>query len=836
MNSPETDRSKLGRKVEGMYAAMNALVERLDAALDPPRLLAELEVERLSAEEPDTARMLMLAAIPRILSIGILKVLEPGQDTAALERALARLQELGHVGPSIDGLRLHDAVRRALLSAWRDSANVEEYDGHATRLVTHFEKEFGLARQQRYHLRRAAPVLSAANPDRHVLIATRVEARLVGSIREAMYHAARLSARDLHELLVRQSAAVEEDGRVLDVAAHELDKLIIEGDFRTDRLDRPAVDLVPAKMQLWLEYWLARLQRQLGQEYLKGAEEVLVRISSESDDAELKQWSTADLGAVYESQYRLAEALQAYISECDLTEQSGVDTWNLATSYLRVGYLQQRLELLPAAEISLSRATRAAYKQDNPSRVIEATILSSQVLTDLGRWEEAAAIALDGLDASRRLPSARLADGLSLIDDLTTHDLITTGFMYLFRGADAELFYVVTHSCPVPRTFDSETTALLDRAQQLIEGGMFRQAKTILEKFPNEIQRPELQLEHGFRKAFLHESVGEWEEAIAVWDRMIEAALAIEREPWDDTAARSNRVQDLFELGRFEEVIEVTTSLAEGWSNFGFEAAAAEERALAAKAHVRLGHLDEARRILQGDTALAGEVPDLAMRHDDVRVDLAETTGALDEALGLLSKLAQSAEARLDHVAAAQLHARSAAQRVMRGAWSEAAMSADCSAELARRVQARDAWVTTKAQSDAANHGRRGIELLLEGTGDRRDDLDLARSELTQAITEHESSWYLLHRYYVSSELADWSMAVADLVRLTQLSPAWISERWLDKQLAAARAELDATSSGNAVVGLAKTVGGALFPPARQLFGRGQAQRRARRRRTESDD
>src|SRR5712672_3674389 len=175
--------------------ATTQLLERLQSAADPERVVLELTLDALDNTDPAFARCVRRCALPRQLHAEIVEVLnrseEDSQDPAEL---LERVGQLSFVLRRSDGdLVFHDTVRDLMLADWRREENRAELESLTASLVEYYEAQHREVADLEQSLLRVSGVIRRVSPDRHVQLTHALESRLLAPLIEAIYHASHVS-------------------------------------------------------------------------------------------------------------------------------------------------------------------------------------------------------------------------------------------------------------------------------------------------------------------------------------------------------------------------------------------------------------------------------------------------------------------------------------------------------------------------------------------------------------------------------------------------------------------------------------------------------------------
>src|SRR3954468_884990 len=101
-------------------AATTQLLERLEAAVDPERLVLDLTLEALAQTDPDFEHFVRRCALPHRLDAEVAELLSRDLPDADPVRLLERVRGLTFVLRRGDGdLAFHDTVRELMTAEWR---------------------------------------------------------------------------------------------------------------------------------------------------------------------------------------------------------------------------------------------------------------------------------------------------------------------------------------------------------------------------------------------------------------------------------------------------------------------------------------------------------------------------------------------------------------------------------------------------------------------------------------------------------------------------------------------------------------------------------------------
>jgi tetratricopeptide (TPR) repeat protein len=764
---------------EGKPLSLAELVESIKQSSDPALELVERTIEQARTTDPELADALRFCAIPKWFdakTIGVLRGRpEASEENQRLLEGVTRYSFV--VARAQGGYMYHDSTRDPLLRDWRTHpARREEFETLAGRLVAYHERLFDNARGLQDLLRRHASILRRANQARFLLIAAEVQRRLLQPLQEALHYERQISGPAVREFINRNSDAIEADGRLAKVVADRL-HAYLEGE--TGGSDEP--------WYRWLRYWEARLLRGRGRGGAAEAEKLLRGLLEDAKgDTKLLTWVLSDLGNALLQLDRFAEAQTMLERELEVAERTGVDRWNLPSSYSRVGTLDYSLDRLDQAEARYRRAKELADSIGNVDMQIYTRLNLGDVLRDLGDLEGALVLAFEALDIARARPSG--------IDQLPAHATIAETFLRLFVTQDRWLMDTTHHEALELSTLPPGSTPELVMHSRYVDllrdSGQLQRAEAELrelEQHPAVGADPGARVEVLFRRAMLEEDLGDLEQAVDTYTRLIdEARVAGFESSYNSVAATSNRGMQLVQVGRWEEAGDDLEVAAQGWAAMGHDRLVALIRIHQADSAGRQGRFEDGRQLL----AAAREV--LQSGTSAHTSALYHISGHLDEREGHL-EAAQANYRRaleLDHT---HHRAREAGKELVhlitvaarRGSWEEAAELADEASRLWRGIDETARQPPDPRRQAADRFNARGLRMLLTATDSRRERLTVARELFEQAIEQvDDNPWYRLNLSYASAALESWGQAAAELEDTLRQCPPWLPTTWLRKRLA----------------------------------------------------
>lgn len=755
------------------------LVESVKRSANPALEPVERAIEQARAIDEELADAIRYCAIPRWFDAETIGVLRDRPDAPEEnQRLLDELTGFSFVTARPRGGYLyHDSTRDPLLLDWQTNPDrQDEFKRLTGRLVAHHERSFQRARGLQRLLGQHAAVLRQANEPRFLRIAAAVERLLLEPVQEALYVEQLVSGDSVREFMNRNADAIQADARLAKVVA----------DWLHDYLQQ-AVDGRDELWHLWLRYWQARLLSGSGVQGAAEAERLLGELRQDAErDTRLLVWVLADLGGALHQQARFGEASEIYRQELEVSERTGVDEWNLPSAHSRIGSLDYALDRLDAAVGHYQKARQAADRIGNVTIRIFSRLNLAYVLCDLGDLSGAFTAAFEALDIARGQPPST--------DQLPQHAAIAEVFMRLFVRYDrwlADTAYAEAVGLSTVPPGSTPELLLHSRYVDLLrESGQLRRAEVELqrlEQHPAAAADPSAGVEVLFRRAMLQEELGDLEQTIAIYTRLIDEANSAGFESsFNRVAAVSNRGMRLVQVGRWEEAAADLDEAARRWGAMGHDRLVALIRVNQADASSRQGRFDEAGRLLEeaGAVLLAG--------HSAYEPDFHHMRGHVLERQGRLEQARTSYRRALDLNRARRrdretgkelVHLITVAAR--RGRWEEAATLADEASALWTRLEQEAKQPPDTRREDADRFNARGLRTMLTASENPRQQLLEARELFEQAIEQvGDNFWYRLNLSYASAALESWGRAAEELDKALRVRPAWLPAGWLKTRLA----------------------------------------------------
>lgn len=764
-------------------SSLAAFLESLGTAANPEKEIITRLVVQIRDNQPELAEAIQYCAIPRRFDAEIIGVLRQApEDREMNERLLERVLSFSFVRTRTGGFYAYDdSTRDALLEDWSENRQ-EQFDLLNQYLVAYYQKRYERTKVLARDLVAVAPIVGKANSNRYLQLASAAETRLVAPLLEALYHETLRSAEAGYNLF-QQCFLDYESKRRLTIC----DSLLTATRSYLERLPPHSGR---GKWLKWIQYWKARLERELRRS--KEAERLLFELLRQLDQTpktkaneytQLRLWTLSELGLALQEQSKLKEASDKYLGAVTLAEKTLEDPYNLPVWYYRLAGLHFSLDENDQAVLWYQKAIASA-KDKNLYLAVHSRLDLSAALFASGRQKEASTAALEALHIAR----TRLAD------DKSVHRFVNQQFMTI----------VARHEPPVLDTLFSEGKSLLAElgdsvasfefrlhyVAQLRQGGQLKRAEQEfleLERLEgNDKQaKPGLLLE----KALIRDEQGRQLEVVESYDELAHKATEDEN-VWHYAAALSNRGMANYKLARWKAAESDLQAAISHWEKVGYEKLAAFVRIPLAAVFRKRGEISRAEEMLRivADKLGEGNTLYIAEYHDeyaDLLRDQALTNKARSQYEKSL-KIIQSFEQREQ---AARIRLDLAGLAADEGAWEEAREHTNKALKLWQELAAFDHYRPTSDAEKADQINAKGALLFLSEAKDRRELVEQAASEFRKACElVPENCWYQLNRAYACAELADWSEAVKASEAALKSAPASLASSVLYERLAQYRA------------------------------------------------
>jgi len=769
MSDQDTPRSR--------HESIVNLVKSIEEAENPEQFLLKLTVERVRQKDVELAEAIRYCAIPRRFDAHIIGILrEAPEDRETNERLLNDLLSHSFVLARQDGSYVyHDNTRDMLLEDWQADADKRaQFNLFNQRLVAFYETQHGDAQGLEQDLEEVARVIQEANPARYTQLASIVETRVVTPLLEALYHGTLRSAQAGYDLFTDYFQEYEERAR-LTVCESLLNAI-------RDYMGRLLSDDEREPLLRWIDYWEARLM--LGLRRLDESEKLLrTLLARVGDDKRLKLWALSDLGRLLQQQSHLRKAREKYENALELAKETPEDAHNLPVRYTHLASVYWALGDLDRAVSVYQEAIQAA-RENNLSIEAYARADLSGVLQDRGEWAEAFDVALEALHLART----------QLLPDRTLHQAILERLMYLLaRRAPRLLDTLFAEYSTLLAAMGEQLETLSSRlryADFLQDSGQLERAEALI----TEIRRDASDYADTsfgtsllFSEAWLRESEGRQNEAIALYTKMIERAQDGLATLWEHASALSNRGLRKADCGLWSEAEGDYQSALAKWEEIGNEKMIAFVRILQADAARRQGQLvraqqslDQARLSLEGTTLTY--LASYRRVQGDVYRDQArwgEAYQQYQQALTIrrslnLMQLAAEDSGELALVAGAQGH------------WEEATQHTAEANKLWLRLAEAARYQPSEGANLADKENQRGVQCFFATDGDHRERMVRAREFFRSASEQDpENVWYHLNLAYAHAELEEWDEATQAVNIALERGPEWLRtavlyERWAE--------------------------------------------------------
>jgi tetratricopeptide (TPR) repeat protein len=708
--------------------------------------MAERLLARLDRRNPELRRLLMLAAIPRVVDPQLLAAtagVPCDEDFMETYRAVASLPFV-EVGDG-DTLTVHDDIRGPCLALWREHGLDGESVEHVRALVLDIW-------QQRYHdacreeaaLDLVGPIVRDANQDRFLSAIRAVKRNVEHALLEGVNAAVAVGPATGKQCL--EAWLNDRDER------HEY--------ASSDLLARAFADAVSVladsgereTYSAWAAYYRALTLANLEDwEEAYGALEIAGRVAPE--DPVLSLWVEGARETILYRQGRFAEAQEAVESLIAMNQAQHVDSWNEHVAHGQRAQVLLMRWRVDEAVAGYLEAIESATAAGNVEGAIEARLALS------GCTEEEDLAAAHVL---RALVHARLRCASRVVNARCTRRAL------IVFGADSpRLAALLAQEVRQLRRGEGphgEVDVFSDLAETWSRAGLPRRAAAALDEaidFASALV-PERIPELSANRAALGDDLGQARDAA-------EANLAVVRDPiagedpWQRARCLMNAATSLLQLTEAEQALDLAGQAEPLFAWMGNDRAATFTWVVRAEAHRLLGRLGDAEACLRHSTGTPLPGNYQAFGHlvaGRLRAGRGDLAGAADEM-------------RRACIVTRRFHDPSSILAVGGEAMRHLAKSSnfvDCaelSQELldaARKLRARDAWEPTDATAGADGHAAEAVRIWKAGLGDDRARLLAAREHCSEALRhDPNEGWIHLEAALVSLALDDKSAAQRSL-------------------------------------------------------------------------
>jgi tetratricopeptide (TPR) repeat protein len=760
------------------------LIDRIAAAEDPERESLRVLVDVLHAQDPALAEAVRRGAVARVLTQDVLALLT-GAEQAEARRLLEELATLPFARRRPDGSVTFDhTTRSALLEEWRISGRGEEVRQLHRVLMNHYGAAQEEVRRLECDLRSVAPVVRAVDPARYAQLAGRVGARARDTLTELLHHAAAISAEGLYEAFEVHAEDYLARGQLLlcQWLTSTTRQLLAEDG---DQPEATAAGRDAAAS--WLDFWDARLHRELDEQ--EEAERRLTDLLERVTETRLRLWTLSDLGALRWQQDRFREAAELYREEIALARRTGVDPWNLSTSYAALAGVELEMGDGTAAVAHYQEALHCAQKLTRPNQLAELRTWTAlaKALHRLGRSEEAVAAALTAVALTRSCPGVQDGDHTAALSLAFTvlNSLDPRPAASLRTEAEA----VTTGFGDRPRA----SSLRLEHINALADAGALDEARRLLGELTPIGGDDELRGLEAARElvtAIVAMHTASWDQARTSLDAALAAPGATR---WERLAALSNRGLLHKLCGRWADSERDLSEALEGWQEVGSTPVTGEVRTELADVHRRQGRLAEAEELLdaaRSELVNCGTVAEANLHLADAR--LRSIQGRLPEAVAAAR---EALEGHLTHgflrdaaVAALAL----AGDLVTSGRLVEAAQAGRRAAAIAAELAERNQWAPTQRQRRADETAALAARALAGGGADPTAAAHRAHTLYVSAAgADPQNPWFQVGLALSDARLGRFDAAADELAAAERSWPAaasWLRERRADQEVAALEA------------------------------------------------
>jgi tetratricopeptide (TPR) repeat protein len=750
------DRPLQRRSLEELFA-------RLDQADDSEDEFLQQIFEGAARRDPELPNLLRAGAIPRMLDATIVGVLRgsPG-DAKGNERLLEMLSEYRFVLPrSQGGWVYHDNTRDALLADWRSSNQkrarfVELNDA----LAAFHEEIYAQTLQFDRNLDDVSALIAQANPERLRRLTGVVEAKMAGSLLEALYH----------HLMASPSSGI----KFLQLSFHELETRNRLGvcqslvSLARDFSQRLPVDKSEPTLLAWIEYFEARMAWKVSG-YRDAPVELMFRRLLDREDLppHLRAWALDDLASVYETQLEMDRALRTRL---ELMEQPfDIDVYNEPLRHSTLGRLYGALADYPSAMQQFQFAIQKAEELSDTraDMGVHARLELSSAYRELGDWPSAFEAGVEALYRARtsfrydRFVQRRVA--LSLAQLLSTFDLPASDC----AGTEA---IALAGS-------DDRWGALSDHIELLIDNHRIRTARTWINRLEAELHERDspswVRLYLSYQRAMLYRHEGQMADAITAYSTLMDDTAELTGSHWLWMVALMQRGHARATAGQTAEALGDLSAARDEWTRRGWDVAASTTNILLADTLWKAGDVAAAKTVL--DAVEAVIPPSISETRSTlllVRGDLCERLGELPAALHHYAQALHITSARRQLEEQTSLMRKLAGIHSARAEWQRSAEYDRRAGLAAGQLAAADAYNTTGKELQAESENASGMLSFCDRDGDATT-LDRAR-QLFDSATELDANnvWPLLNLGFTYAEQQDWQGAAQALERVLELSPA----------------------------------------------------------------
>lgn len=755
------------------YNNLEELIAAIDSAENPELRLIEITIERASQKSIKLAKALRYCAIPQRFNKEIIGVLEPDdRDWAA--NLLEELRGYEFVLERESSWYVyHDNTRDLLLEDWRSADNQADFSKYNERLINYYEEQKAAAKKVEKDWKVVAQIIHRANPARYNNLATAIERQFLTPLVEILYHKMLQSAGVGYEFFKRQCLELENDKptlclSLLNVTRNYL-KLTAPKTSESDQLNN---------LNLWLDYFEARLNQALnisdtqGLEKVKKSLQTLVQKAEVQKDTKLFIWSLNQLGTVYNDLNYYNEAYEAFEKSLFLSKKHNIDLYNLALYYSNLANIHWTKGQLSKAYEYYELSVANAKKENNNNLEISSLCNQYRILQQQGKWSVAFTKSLEILhEVWTRFPQ-----------EGRFHSNVFWNFFYLLSEKDPQLLdsafkglnaFLDTQGDP---RLKSDWHSLY--VSQLTDAGRIRQAEIELNTCLKESDRssnPKLEKELLYRQGFLYKEQGDLQQAIQKFDELHKHSQATS---WDKGAAQTNLGIYNLQLGHLEIAKNHLLTATGQWEQMGLDKLVALSKIIYGELLIKQGKLEEAQKQLDAcQESLFKEFHNYQIDYHTIQGKLYEAKGdwsvayeqynlAIEKCLSIdaLLKIASERYSDLARVVANQAN------------WEEAVEYTSKANRLWRKLRNANNYRSTQEINKADNCFVNGLRSLFASSVEPRSDrIIFSQEQFSKASRlRQDNILYTLYWMYNSSEIEDWPEAIQAVSMIVDHGPQWV--------------------------------------------------------------
>jgi tetratricopeptide (TPR) repeat protein len=448
-------------------------IEALTASSNRQDALATLLVEQARQANPLLADLLCSAAVPRKFDASLLTMLTArrlGDEEFSV--AFEALISMPFVVRSRDGrYRMHDEIRRALLTRFQDGDQNRELQALNERLADYYGAEHERARTVADQFDMVNVLLRRVSPDRVLAIRSAIEDQLVRPLLEAQYHRTVADPAGAGLAQFRRSFKLyEREGRV------GVCRLLLRS-WRDDIKRLAGEDA--AALHDWGMYYRARLAVAEGDG--ERARVITEELQTQPRlDPTIRVRSQALVTDSLIAECRFVDALNETAAQIVLRGDKDPDPWSRSKVFRQQADIQGKLYDGDAQAASLGLALEAARSVGNHESEAEVLSELSTVLGKQGNVADAARHSIRALHIVRTFNFARNSQGAANAALECAAQLMRT-----FGACDprlADLFRTearhLTRGNDIRRTVELENSYVVT----LIGTGQFERAHEVLDQ------------------------------------------------------------------------------------------------------------------------------------------------------------------------------------------------------------------------------------------------------------------------------------------------------------------------------------------------------------------